>query len=103
MDAQIIESIETGTFLKVNEHLDFSFQTYINYIRGNIVQNANSKYVNDALPTRIAGHEMEFKYRHITSRSYINGINYHIFGNYSYGENYWGVKRGKGKFFRELF
>ena len=84
LDAQIIESIETGTFFRVNRHLDFNFQTYINYIRGNIVQDGNSRYVNEALPTRIAGHEMEFKYRHVSSRSHINGINYHIFGNYSF-------------------
>ena len=84
LDAQIIESIETGTFFRANRHLDFNFQTYINYIRGNIVQDGNSRYVNEALPTRIAGHEMEFKYRHVSSRSHINGINYHIFGNYSF-------------------
>ena len=98
LDAQIIESIETGTFFRVNRHLDFNFQTYINYIRGNIVQDGNSRYVNEALPTRIAGHEMEFKYRHASSRSHINGINYHIFGNYSFSRTQIAVDSLAGMF-----
>jgi outer membrane receptor for ferrienterochelin and colicin len=86
LDAQIIESLETGSFFRINKHLDFNFQTYINYIRDNIVQDANNKYVNEPLPTRIAGNEMEFKYRYKSSRAYINGFNYHLFGNYSFSK-----------------
>lgn len=86
LDAQIIESLETGSFFRINKHLDFNFQTYINYIRDNIVQDANNKYVNEPVPTRIAGNEMEFKYRYKSSRAYINGFNYHLFGNYSFSK-----------------
>jgi hypothetical protein len=86
LDAQIIESLETGFFFRINKHLDFNFQTYINYIRDNIVQNANNKYVNESLPTRISGNELEFKYRYKSSRAYINGFNYHVFGNYSFSK-----------------
>ena len=86
LDAQIIESLETGTFFRINKHLDFNFQTYINYIRDNIVQDGDNRYVNEPLPTRIAGHEMEFKYRYKSSRSHINGFNYHFFGNYSFSK-----------------
>ena len=86
LDAQIIESLETGTFFRINKHLDFNIQTYINYIRDNIVQDGDNRYVNEPLPTKIAGHEMEFKYRHVSSRSHINGFNYHFFGNYSFSK-----------------
>ena len=86
LDAQIIESLETGTFFRINKHLDFNIQTYINYIRDNIVQDGDSRYVNEPLPTRIAGHEMEFKYRYKSSQSHINGFNYHFFGNYSFSK-----------------
>ena len=78
--------METGFFFRINKHLDFNFQTYINYIRDNIVQNANNKYVNESLPTRISGNELEFKYRYKSSRAYINGFNYHVFGNYSFSK-----------------
>ena len=86
LDAQIIESLETGTFFRINKHLDFNIQTYINYIRDNIVQDGDNRYVNEPLPTKIAGHEMEFKYRYKSSRSHINGFNYHFFGNYSFSK-----------------
>ena len=86
LDAQIIESLETGSFFRINKHLDFNFQTYINYIRDNIVQDGDNRYVNEPLPTKIAGNEMEFKYRYKSSRSHINGFNYHFFGNYSFSK-----------------
>ncbi len=86
LDAQIIESLETGSFFRINKHLDFNFQTYINYIRDNIVQDGDNRYVNEPLPTKIAGHEMEFKYRYKSSQSHINGFNYHFFGNYSFSK-----------------
>ena len=86
LDAQIIESLETGTFFRINKHLDFNIQTYINYIRDNIVQDGDNRYVNEPLPTKIAGHEMEFKYQYKSSRSHINGFNYHFFGNYSFSK-----------------
>lgn len=88
LKAQIIESLETGTFIKVNKNWDLNFQTYINYIRDEIIK-GDTFYVNRQSPSRISGHEVEVKYRYKSSRSYHNGYNFHFFGNYSFSETMW--------------
>ena len=61
LKAQIIESLETGTFIRVNEHWDLNFQTYVNYVRDEIkkvgreLKNAN----NTALITHILDREFD--------------------------------------------
>ena len=88
LNAQIIESLEGGVFLRLDKHLDYNFQAYVNFIDDNIVQNANNKYVNESNPTRINGFENEFKYRAKSSSNYQNGFNFHLFSNYSYSRTH---------------
>ena len=83
LKAQIIESLEIGTFMRVNEHLDLNFQSYVNYLRDEIAKVGNF-YINKPVPTRISGHEAELKYRYKGASDYRKGYNFHIFGNYSY-------------------
>ncbi|MDA8707214.1 TonB-dependent receptor plug domain-containing protein [Cyclobacteriaceae bacterium] len=85
LKAQIIESLETGTFIRVNEHWDLNFQTYVNYVRDEI-KKVGDFYINKSSSTRISGHEAEFKYRYKSSRSYLDGYNFHVFGNYSFSQ-----------------
>ena len=53
LKAQIIESLEIGTFMRVNKHLDLNFQSYVNYLRDEIAKVGNF-YINKPVPTRIS-------------------------------------------------
>ena len=85
LKAQIIESLEIGMLMGVNKHLDLNFQSYVNYLRDEIVKVENF-YINKPVPTRISGHEAELKYRYKGASSYRNGYNFHVFGNYSFSQ-----------------